>query len=130
MGATRRSSPVCVLSRDPPRSAPRGVHRQAMQHVPFPVRAMERRVPLVVVGLSVHEGAGRRLPACHETAAATGRRYPAFEPGLTVETRLDLLCRGLYSLEPEETPILSRAQKDTREWHTMPTVSASGARRS
>jgi hypothetical protein len=110
--------------------APRGVHRQAMQHVPFPVRAMERRVPLVVVGISVHAWAGRKLPSCHETAAATGRRYPAFEPGLTVETRLDLLCRGLYSLEPEETPILYRAQKDTREWHTMPTVSASGARRS
>ena len=128
MGATRRPSPIRVLSRSPP--CPESVHRQAMKHVPLPIRAMERRVSLVVVGISVHEGAGRRLPSCHETDAATGRRYPAFEPGLTVETRLDLLCRGLYSLEPEETPILYRAQKDTSEWHTMPTVSASGARRS
>ena len=128
MGATRRPSPIRVLSRSPP--CPESVHRQAMKHVPPPIRAMERRVSLVVVGISVHEGAGRRLPSCHETDAATGRRYPAFEPGLTVETRLDLLCRGLYSLEPEETPILYRAQKDTSEWHTMPTVSASGARRS
>jgi hypothetical protein len=74
-------------------------YRQPMQHVPFPVRAMDRRVPWVVVGISVHEWAGRRLPSCHETAAATGRRYPAFEPGLTVETRLDMLFIGLYSLE-------------------------------
>ena len=107
--------------------APRGVHRLAMQHVPFPVRAMERRVPLVVVGISVHEGAGRRLPSCHETDAATGRRYPTFEPGLTCNTRLEMVLTFLYPLELQR-PYIVQSTEDTREWHTMPTVSASGAR--
>jgi hypothetical protein len=112
-----------------PLPAPRGVHRQAMQHVPLPVRAMERCVSLVVVGISVHEGAGRRLPSCHETDAATGRRYPPFEPGLTCKKRLDMVLTFLDSLELQR-PYIVQSTEDTREWPAMPTVSASGARRS
>jgi hypothetical protein len=60
---------------------------------------MDRRVPWVVVGISVHEWAGRRLLACHETDAATGRSYPAFEPGLTFEKRLYMVFIDPCSLK-------------------------------
>jgi hypothetical protein len=87
-------------------------------------------VPLVVVGIFVHAWTGRRLPSCREIDAATGRGYPALHPGLTRDKRLAMARIGRDALEPAETPLLYRVQKEIMAWHTMPTVSASDARRS
>jgi hypothetical protein len=78
---------------------------------------MKRRVSLVVVGISVHEGAGRRLPSWLETDAATGRRYPTFEPGLPCKKRLEMVLTFLDSLELQRLHIV-QSTEDTREWHT------------
>jgi hypothetical protein len=44
---------------------------------------MSQSVSLVVVGLHVHAWAALRPSSLHEMSAATGRRYAAFQPGLT-----------------------------------------------
>ena len=60
---------------------------------------------MVAGGIQVHAWAGRRLPSLHEMDAATGRRYAAFPPVLTRDTRFDIARIGRDALEPSETPL-------------------------
>jgi hypothetical protein len=53
-------------------------------------RSMDQHVSLVAVGIHVYDGTVRRLPSFHNIGAARGRRYAAFQPVLTRDTRREM----------------------------------------